>query len=218
MRAERPDPAAFIRAHTKLTPVKSLPEIRLYSAHEATGLWRLNVDSDDPPPPYWAFPWAGGLALARYLLETPEVVAGKRILDLGAGSGLVAIAAAKAGAASVSAAEIDAYGLAAIPLNAAANGVAVTVITGDITGGPAPAADVVTVGDLFYEEVLASRVTAFLDRCLAAGITVIIGDPHRAYLPYARLTKLAEYSVPDVGDVEGEAVNASGVYGLGTRV
>lgn len=213
MRVERLDPAAFIRAHTRLMPVKSLPEIRLYTAHEATGLWRLNPrDDDDPPPPYWAFPWAGGLALARYILDTPDAVAGKRILDLGAGSGLVAIAAAKAGAAQVSAAEIDPYGLAAIPLNAAANGVAVTVVAGDITGGPALDVDMVAVGDLFYEEALAKRVIAFLDRCLVGGITVIIGDPHRAYLPYARLTKLAEYSVPDVGDVEGEAVNASGVY------
>ena len=213
----RPDPLQFIRANTRIVPVPSLPEIRLHTAHQATGLWRLgepNDDGSDAPPPYWAFPWAGGMALARYILDRPETVAGRRLLDLGTGSGLVAIAVALAGASAVIAAEIDRYALAALGLNAAANGVAVTVVGDDLTAGPPPAVDLVVVGDLFYERDLAERVTAFLDGCLAAGIDVLIGDPRRAYLPYARLRLLAEYAVPDVGEVEGAALKPSAVFAL----
>jgi len=213
----RPDPLQFIRANTRVVPVPTLPEIRLHTAHQATGLWRLgepNEDGSDPPPPYWAFPWAGGMALARHILDRPETVAGRRVLDLGAGSGLVAIAAALAGASVVTAAEIDRYALAAIGLNAAVNGVAVAVVGDDLTAGPPPAVDLVAVGDLFYADELALRVTAFLDRCLAAGIDVLIGDPRRAYLPYDRLRLLAEYPVPDVGDVEGANRDPSAVFAL----
>jgi predicted nicotinamide N-methyase len=213
----RPEPRQFIEANTRLEPVPSLPEIRLHTAHQATGLWRLgepNEDGSDPPPPYWAFPWAGGMALARYFHDQPETVRGRRVLDLGAGSGLVAIAAAMAGASAVIAAEIDRYALAAIGLNTAANGVAVTVIGDDLTAGPPPKVDIIAVGDLFYERELGVRVTAFLDRCLAAGIEVLIGDPRRAYLPYSRLRLLAEYPVPDVGEVEGAATNPSAVFAL----
>jgi predicted nicotinamide N-methyase len=200
-------------------PVRGLPAISLYSAHEATGLWRLAADdAADAPPPYWAFPWAGGMALAHYLLDHVTVVAGRRVLDLGAGSGLVAIAAMKAGAAEVAAAEIDPFGVAAIGLNAAANGVTVRVIADDLTGGAAPAADVVTVGDLFYEQALAGRVIGFLDRCAANGATVLIGDPGRAYLPQARLKRIAEYRTPDVGEVEDATMKTSGVFVLATPV
>jgi predicted nicotinamide N-methyase len=209
--ATRPDPAAFIRTNTRLTPVPSVPEIRLHTAHEATGLWRL-AEGADPPPPYWAFPWAGGLALARHVLDRPDVVRGRRVLDLGAGSGLVAIAAMKAGAASAIAAEIDPYGIAACRLNADANGLAVTVVANDLVAGPPPPVDVVLVGDLFYEPGLALRVTAFLDRCLAAGIDVMVGDPRRTHLPVARLRLIAEYAVPDVGDVEGARPKPAGVF------
>jgi len=210
-----PAPAIFIRDNTRLVAVPTLPAIRLHVAHQATGLWRLAADNDpDPPPPYWAFPWAGGLALARYLIEHPDAVAGRRVLDLGTGSGLVAIAAAKAGAAHVSAAEIDPYAVAAAELNVTANGVAVEVIHRDITAEPPPDVDVVTVGDLFYEHDLAARVLAYLDRCLAAGIEVIIGDPRRAYLPYGRLNLLAEYAVPDVGEVESATRTQSAVFTL----
>lgn len=212
-----PDPTTFIEANTRLDPVPSVPEIRLHTAHQATGLWRLgepNADGSDPPPPYWAFPWAGGMALARYILDRPETVRGRRILDLGSGSGLVAVAAAMAGASEAIAADIDRYALAAIHLNTAANGVAVTVVGDDLTAGPPPPVDLVLVGDLFYERELGVRVTAFLDRCLAAGIEVLIGDPRRAYLPYTRLRLLAEYPVPDVGEVEGAAANPSAVFAL----
>lgn len=213
----RPDPVTFIQANTHVVPVPTIPEIRLHTAHEATGLWRLsepNADGSEPPPPYWAFPWAGGMALARHIFARPETVAGRRILDLGTGSGLVAIAAGLAGACSVIAADVDAYAIAAATLNAAVNGVGLTIVHDDLTTGAPPEVDLVTTGDLFYEAGLAERVTAFLDRCLAAGIEVLIGDPRRAYLPYARIRLLAEYAVPDVGEVEGSAVNPGAVFAL----
>jgi predicted nicotinamide N-methyase len=119
-----------------------------------------------------------------------------------------------AGASEVIAADVDRYALAALSLNAAVNGVAFTVVGEDLTDGPPPPVDLVAVGDLFYARDLAERVTAFLDRCLAAGIDVLVGDPRRAYLPYARLRLLAEYAVPDVGDVEGAAINPSAVFVL----
>src|SRR5882724_10815926 len=161
----RLDPLAFIQANTHLVAVPSIPEIRLHTAHQATGLWRLaepNEDGSDPPPPYWAFPWAGGMALARYILDRPETVAGRRVLDLGAGSGLVGIAAAKAGPSAVIAAEIDRNGVAAIGLNAAANGVTITILDQDITTGPPPAVDLVLAGDVFYGREVALRVIPFL--------------------------------------------------------
>lgn len=210
------DPIQFIRDNTRLVPVRGIREISLFTAHEATGLWRLAADEDgDVPPPYWAFPWAGGMALARYLLDRSETVAGRRVLDLGSGSGLVAIAASKAGASGVVAAEIDPFGVAAIGLNAAANKVSVRVVADDITGGEPPPADVVVVGDLFYESELAARVTAFLDRCREAGAVVLVGDPGRTYLPQPKLRLIAEYPTSDVGEVEGAAVKISCVFAFG---
>lgn len=224
----RPDPAAFIKANLRLAPVPALPEIRLYTAHPGSGLRRLvdphqGADADDdavepdddapePQPPYWAYAWAGGAVLARYLLSHPQSVAGHRVLDLGAGSGLVGIAAAKAGASAVMAAEIDRNGVAAIGLNAAANGVEITILDQDITTGPPPAVDVVLAGDVFYDREVALRVILFLDRCLAAGIEVLVGDPRRADLPLSRLRLLAEYQVPDFGDTKGAATRPSGVF------
>lgn len=209
------EPHDFIRTHTRLRPIPSLPDISIYSAHEATGLWRLAADdfeNGEPPPPYWAFPWAGGLTLARYILDNPHSVSGCQVLDLGSGSGLVAIAAAKAGAAAVSAADTDPYAVAAIGLNAAANNVAIAVIADNLLGLEPPKCDVVLVGDLFYERDLADRVTAFLDRCLAAGARVLIGDPGRAYLPQSRLISVAAYVVPDVGEVESSKTQPSSVF------
>lgn len=207
----------FIRANLKLAPVPAIPEIRLYTAHPASGLWRLagpEPGEAEQASPYWAYHWAGGAVLARHFLDHPETVAGRRVLDLGAGSGIVGIAAAKAGASEVIAAEIDPHAFAAIDLNAAANDVAVKVIGYDLTAGPVPAVDVVAVGDLFYDGDIARRVTAFLDRCIAAGIQVLVGDPGRAYLPRARLRLLAEYPVPDFGDVIGAAMKPSAVFSL----
>lgn len=188
-----------------------VPEIRLHRAGPRSGLMRLAEADPDFGSPYWARPWGGGLALARHVLDHPEVVAGKTVLDLGAGSGLVAIAAALAGAGEVRAADVDPYAVTATRLNAAANGVAVEAIHGDLTAGAPPAATLMLVGDLFYDPDLASRVTAFLERCVAARIEVLIGDPWRAFLPTDRLRIVAEYPVADFGDPEG-AARAAAVF------
>ncbi|RWI88851.1 MAG: methyltransferase [Mesorhizobium sp.] len=203
----------------RLQPVPSLPEIRLYTAHPGSGLRRLLEPEDgshehgaEPQPPYWAYAWAGGAVLARYVLDRPSTVAGRRVLDLGAGSGLVGIAAARAGAREVTAAEIDRNGIVALRLNAEANGVAIIIIGEDISAGPPPSVDVVLAGDVFYGQAVARRIVPFLDRCLAAGIEVLVGDPGRAWLPRRRLRLLGEYQVPDVGGNGGSAPKPSGVF------
>ncbi|WP_421761914.1 class I SAM-dependent methyltransferase [Devosia sp.] len=200
-RGQPHDPAKFIAQNLRLEPVSAVPEISLYTAHSASGLWRLT--GRDGPPPYWAYRWAGGTVLARYLIDHPDAVRGKRVLDLGAGSGIVGIAAAMRGAASVVAAEVDPNGIAALKLNAAANGVAITPIGDDLLDGLPPHVELVAVGDLFYEAALAVRVAGFLDRCLAAGIACLVGDPGRAPLPLHRLERIAEYDVPDFGGGHG---------------
>jgi predicted nicotinamide N-methyase len=210
----RLDPMRFIQDHMRIAPAPGLPEILLYGAHPASGLWRLVGRGGEgaDPPPSWAYHWAGGTALARHILDRPETVAGLSVLDLGAGSGCVAIAAAKAGARAVLAADIDPNAIAAIGLNAAANNVAVSAISGDLTAGAPPAVDLIAVGDLFYERELAHRVTAFLDLCLAAGVKILVGDPYRAYLPLQRLRLLAEYAVADFGDGRDGAATPSAVF------
>ncbi|HEY0122395.1 MAG TPA: 50S ribosomal protein L11 methyltransferase [Rhizobium sp.] len=201
----------FIAAHLPVLPVPSIPEIRLHKAGPQSGLRRLAERDEAFGSPYWAHYWGGGLVLARYLLDRPEVVAGRRVLDLGAGSGIVGIAAAKAGAVKVIAADVDPHAIAAMELNAAINGVAILPVLADLTTGEPPAADIVCVGDLFYEAALAERVTIFLDRCLERGMEVLIGDPWRAHLPRSRLHLLAEYAVTDFGDVAG-STRPSGVF------
>lgn len=198
------DIVAFAREKLELRAVPFVPEIRLYTAHAGSGLRRLleaglGPADDDPPPPYWAYPWAGGAVLARYLLDHPETVRGKTVVDLGAGSGLVAIAAALAGAAAVTGVEIDAIGIAIMPLNAEANGVAVTPQQANLLDGPPPDAEVLLAGDVFYAPEIAARVLPFLERCHAAGLTVLIGDPRRASLPLGRLVVRASYRVSDFG-------------------
>src|SRR5258708_4825608 len=211
---------AFIRANTVIAAPPLVPEIRLHLATEITPIWQASEDSlarGNVPPPYWAFAWAGGQALARHVLDHREIVAGKRVLDLAAGSGLVAIAAAKAGAAPVIAADIDAFTEAAIALNAEANDVYVEVITQDLLDRPAsetPRYDVILVGDLFYERDTAARALSFLDRNAAAGSRVLIGDPGRTYLPKDRLTRLAEYSVPVTRELEDMEIKRTLVWEL----
>ncbi|WP_246679111.1 methyltransferase [Mesorhizobium sp. B2-6-2] len=218
-RGKRLDPADFIKANMRLAPVPSVPEVRLYQAHPGSGLRRLLEPEDesdgsrpDPQPPYWAYAWAGGTVLARYVLDRPSIVAGKRVLDLGAGSGLVGIAAVKAGARAAIAAEIDRNGVVALRLNAQANGVAIEIVGTDITAGPPPAVDLVLAGDVFYAQDVGQRMMPFLDRCLASGIDVLVGDPGRTNLPLSRLRLLTEYQVPDFGDAKGAAAKPSGVF------
>lgn len=173
--------------------------MRLHRAGPRSGLWRLAERDGGLDSPYWAFDWGGGLALARYVLDQPKTVLNRKVLDLGAGSGIVGIAAAKAGASQVIATDTDPYAIAAIGLNASANGVSVTPLLDDLTTGAAPRVDIVLVGDLFYARELAGAVTAFLERCTASGIRALIGDPWRAALPRERLRLLAEYPGPDFG-------------------
>lgn len=194
------DPEEFIRTRLKLEPARGLPEIQLYTAQPSSGLRRLAGRGEDDPPPYWAYLWGGGAVLARHILNHPEAVAGKRVLDLGTGGGVVAIAAAMAGAASVTAADIDANAIAALQLNAAANGVEVTPWLGDLLGDDPPDVDLILVGDLFYAIDLAGRVCVFLDRCDARGIAVLVGDPGRSPLARQRLSLIAQLPAVDFGE------------------
>jgi predicted nicotinamide N-methyase len=205
---------AFIRANTVLATPPLVPEVKLHLASEVTPLWQATEASlaqSQLPPPYWAFAWAGGQALARHLLDHPDLVAGKSVLDFGAGSGLVAIAAALAGATFVTAAEIDPFAAAAIALNAAANGVALEVASGDVLGG-APRWDAILCGDMCYERPLAERLTQWLEHCVAAGALVLLGDPGRAYLPRAGLTAIARYTVPTPLDLEDRTERETTVW------
>jgi predicted nicotinamide N-methyase len=166
------------------------------------------------PPPYWAFAWAGGQALARFLLDTPHLVAGRRILDLGAGSGIASIAAMKAGAAHAIASDIDALALTAIGLNAEANAVQVETTAADLLGGAPDALDVVLVGDLFYERALAERVLAFVEAARQRGAEILVGDPRRSYFPGDRFRQVALYSVPVTRELEDAEIKRSAVWRL----
>ena len=215
--SDRPirDPAAFIRAETRLIAPRHVPEIRLHLADEAIDLWHRTEEELGAmglPPPYWAFAWAGGQALARHILDHPEIVRGRRVLDFASGSGLVAIAAALAGASAVVASEIDAFSLVAIALNAEANGVAIDVDGRDLLGLGTPAFDVVLAGDVFYERPMALRVEPFLRGAGAGGATVLFGDPGRSYLPKAGIEPLADYSVPVTRALEDCEVKRTRVW------
>ena len=199
------DPAIFIRRNTAITVPPLVPEIRLHLATEITPIWQASEDAlarANVPPPFWAFPWAGGQALARYVLDNPAVVSGHRVLDFGAGSGLVAIAAAKAGAASVIAAEIDHFAAAAIAANAALNKVPITVTTADVLACVDPVWEVVAAGDVCYERPMAERVATWLRVLAARGSLVLLGDPGRAYLPAQGIRERARYLVPTSRELE----------------
>jgi predicted nicotinamide N-methyase len=199
------EPETFIRANTKIAAPPLVPEIQLYQATEITPLWHATettLERHQLPPPYWAFPWAGGQALARHMLDHRDLIEGKRVLDFGAGSGLVAIAAAKSGATSVTAAEIDPFAVAAIRLNAALNRVSVTAENRDLIGSAEHPWDIVLVGDMCYERPLAERLTEWLKDLARAGVTVLLGDPGRAYLPKEGLREIARYTVPTSLELE----------------
>jgi len=214
-------PQDFIKANAVLSRAPLVPEIALYLASEVVPLWRATEDELAKiglPPPYWAFAWAGGQALARYVLDHPEIVRGKRVLDIGAGSGLVGLAAAHAGAADVLAADIDAFACAAIRLNAAANpwtNDCTIMVTEEDMIGAAGAWDVILVGDLFYERPLAERLLAWLGPLDA---TALLGDPGRNYFPNSGVEKLASYSVQTTRDLEDREIRETGVYRLLSRV
>ncbi|MGI5241373.1 class I SAM-dependent methyltransferase [Dactylosporangium sp. CA-139066] len=205
----------FVLANTRLAAVPLTPEVRLHLADEAIELWE-RTESDQGgqmPPPFWAFAWAGGQALARHILDRPAIVAGRNVLDLAAGSGLVAIAAMRAGAAAATAVEIDALAVAAIGINAEANGVPVTALNKDILETD-PDAEVVLAGDVFYSREMTRRMLAYLQRAAQQGKTVLVGDPGRAYLPTAHLTLLAEYQVPVPQTLEDTPVKRTTVWAV----
>jgi len=208
---------AFILENTRLQAPPHTPELQLHLADEITPIWKLTEEALAEiglPPPFWAFAWAGGQALARYVLDHPEVVAGKRVIDFASGSGLVAIAAMKAGAASVLAADIDVFCEAAIGLNAAANGVEVAFTEVDLLEARPPPAEVLLAGDICYERPMAEAVMAWLGLGRAAGATVLVGDPGRTYFPKEGLVKLAEYQVPTTRELEDMAVKRTSVWTL----
>ena len=192
-----------------------VPEIRLYLATEVTPIWLGTEEAlarSGLPPPFWAFAWAGGQALARYLLDHPDEVAGRSVLDFGAGSGLIAIAAAKAGATSVLAAEIDNFAAAAIAANAALNDVEIAVQTADLLATVKSGWDVVTAGDVCYERPMADRVTGWLRMLTARGTLVLLGDPGRAYLPAEGLIERARYLVPTGRELEDRETRETVVW------
>ncbi|MBI1405422.1 MAG: methyltransferase [Caulobacter sp.] len=211
-----PDRTAFILDNTRLQSPPHTPGISLYLADEVTPLWRLTEEALEKiglPPPFWAFAWAGGQALARYVLDHPQAVAGQRVLDFATGSGLVAIAAMKAGAASALGSDVDGFCGPAVALNAAANGVAVAFTDTDLLEAPPPPdIDVILAGDICYEQPLAGRVLAWLTEARAMGKTVLIGDPMRTYFPREGLIHLAEYQVPTTRELEDFAIKRTSVW------
>jgi predicted nicotinamide N-methyase len=211
------DPRAFVLRHTRLRPVPGVEHLRLHLADEVLPLWRatqLETGDEDAPLPYWAFAWAGGLAVARYLAEHPDRVAGRRVFDVASGSGLCGLAALNAGAAAVWAADIDPFSWAAIALNARALGRRITVVKRDVLDDDPPDAEVVLAGDTWYETGFADRIWPWLRRCRAAGLDVLVGDPGRAYLPADGLVELASYEVRTTTELEDRAQRTARVYEL----
>jgi predicted nicotinamide N-methyase len=221
---DRLDPAdaaavrRFIVANTKRLAPPLTPEITLHLAEESLAIWRKTEEelgALNVPPPYWAFAWAGGQALARYLLDHPDLVSNRDVLDLGTGSGLTAIAAMKAGARQVLAADIDRIALVATELNAESNGVPVTVSAEDLLDAPQTGHTLILVGDLFYERQLAERVLAYIEAAVARGAVALIGDPQRNYFPKGRLREAARYAVPVTRDLEDAEIKNAAVWRLG---
>lgn len=206
----------FIRENTRVMAASYVPEVKLYLADDAVSLWQLTEEQLGElglPPPFWAFAWAGGQALARYVLDQPEIVRGKSVLDMASGSGLVAIAAMQAGAASALAADIDRFAGDAAQLNAALNGVTLQTTDADLIGADV-AHEVILVGDLFYDRDLAPRVFAWLTTLQGQGKTVLIGDPGRTYLPKDKLTQIAAYDVPVTRALEDAELKRAAVWAL----
>ena len=208
-------PADFVRAHTRPGRPSIVPEITLRVADDVVALWEALEEEHTGPgsePPFWAAAWPGGQALARYVLDHPDVVTGRTVLDLGAGSGLVSVAAAMAGAATVLANEVDVYGRAATAVNVADNGLGPIAVTGDLLDDdPDPALDVVLAGDVCYDRAMTERVLPFLGKAWLGGATVFLGDPGRPYLPREGLVPVADFDIPDA---DGTQVRRTTVWRL----
>ncbi|HEY2916200.1 MAG TPA: 50S ribosomal protein L11 methyltransferase [Candidatus Limnocylindrales bacterium] len=208
----------FVTRHAPLRPVPGLEPVQLHLTDDVLGLWRatqLELGEPDAPLPFWAFAWAGGMALSRYLRDQPDIVRGRRILDFASGSGLCGIEAMRLGAAEVTAVDIDPFSIAAIGLNARANGVRVTARQRDLLDGDPPQdVDVLLAADCWYEATLARRVLPWLQRCAAVGIEVVVGDPARHYLPTAALEEVARYDVRTTTELEDLDQKVGYVYRL----
>lgn len=208
----------FVRRNTSLLAPPLVPEVTLHLAHEAVPIWQKTEEELGEiglPPPFWAFAWAGGLALARYVLDHPHIVNGRCVLDLATGSGLVGIAAKKAGAKSVLAADIDRFACAAARLNARVNNVDIAITDEDLLQDrPQQHFDVILVGDLFYEKDLAARVQAWLTEAKQEGADILIGDPGRSYLPKSSLLHVVDYNVPVTRDLEDAEIKRTAVWRL----
>lgn len=217
-----PRAAAFIERWTAITAPPLVPELRLHLATEVTPLWKATETklrrAGIPPsePPYWAFAWAGGQALARRVLDEPALVAGRRVLDFAAGSGLVAIAAAKAGAAAVTAVDVDTFAQAAMHLNAALNGVSLEILLGDLTAGAEARWEVILAGDVFYDPEMTERVLPWLRAQAAGGATVLIGDPKRfaSYGPDRGVEEVGRCVVPTSLELEGREARETRILRL----
>ena len=208
------DPTAFIKANTRIASAPLTPELRFHLADETLPVWEKTEEALGEiglPPPFWAFAWAGGQALARYVMDQPEIVAGRRVLDFACGCAVAGIGAARAGAASVEASEIDAFAVAAAEANAALNAVALTARHDDVVGED-EGWDVVLAGDVFYEGPGAARIAAWLARLHRRGALVLIGDPGRTFLPKDRLHPLARYDTPVSRDLEDREVRLARVW------
>jgi predicted nicotinamide N-methyase len=206
---------AFIRSGTELTSPTACPEIKLHLATAITPLWQASesyLHGNNLPPPYWAFAWVGGQALARYVLDSPWVVRGRSVLDFAAGSGISGIAAGLAGAAEVEASEVDAVAAAAVALNAESNGVAIRVMTGDLVEKPPGHWDVVLAGDVCYERAMTEHCFPWLQSLAAKGAMVLLADPGRAYLPEKGIVRLAEYEIPTTREIEDRDMRQTVIY------
>jgi predicted nicotinamide N-methyase len=212
---------AFVLANTSVLPVPACPEIRLHQVHALTTLWETGeaqLGALGIGLPFWAVPWAGGCGLARHLLDAPQGIAGRRVLDLGTGSGVCAIAAALGGAAEVTGCDPDPFALAALSLNTRLNGARVRPRAGDPLATPPPGVDVILAADLWFEQPLAARVTAWLQIAAAAGVEVIAADPGRAYAPVAGTRTLATLAVPTSPEIERDTLTTVRVFRIGSSV
>lgn len=212
-----PEHRDFIVANTRPLAVPSLPSIQLYQADEVTPLWLMterDLARERLAPPFWAFAWSGGQALGRYILENPSLVAGRRVLDIACGSGLVGIAALQAGATTVLCNDIDPYCAAAVALNGGLNHATLSFTGDDLLAGPLPDADIILAGDICYEKAMTEAMLTYFRRAAQQGIEVYIGDPHRSYFPKTGLTRVADYDILTNADIEDAAHKPASVWRL----